>query len=300
MLCLLQTMQAQQPRFTERLIAEEIENEEWQNKISATDSLTNYIIQIVSSKEQSEYHHEWVCVQIFEKATGRFVQEIDLSENYASSWRDCISIDDYNFDGYDDFSIFGGYGSLDNTFSYYFLFNPETNTFFESEIGGSNLEFYSDTKTITSSNRCCAGSKEMYQTYKLIDNRMILIEQKCLTADMENSDELIFEEEDCNTPFVAMQLESVGLKKNFRLRLAIYDEDMAGGFVHYQGQKERIPIHFDCSEDLSEGQKFYYTEMYEGNNNGFYSFSYNDSTIENVYYVRKKDEKKFTLKVLLK
>jgi hypothetical protein len=325
LLASLQTLQAQQPRFTEFRTDREIENDEWHCKITETADLTNYIIQLVTSKTESDYWAQWVCVQIFEKTTGNFVQEIDLSEDYwhNASW-DMISVDDYNFDGYEDFSLFGGYGTLDNSYSYYFLFDPETQTFFESEIGGANLEFDSYSKTITSRNRCCAGTKAMYQTYKLVDNRMILLEQKCLTTVMmfdEENDEiyhlmddegwLIFEEEDCEKPYLDMQLESVGLDNNFQLRLAIYDEDKAGGFVQYKGQTERIPIHLDFINgmdvdmegneytDDNRADSYHYNEMYKGEINGVYYFVlYRNSIIDNVYYVRAKDGKTFTLKIV--
>jgi hypothetical protein len=146
----------------------------------------------------------------------------------------------------------------------------------------------------------------MHQTYKLIDNRMVLIAQKCLEAarDEETGDTLydeeeglIFEEIDCNPSywFFDIQLQSVGLKTNFQLRMAIYDKDMAGGFVLYKGEKERIPIHLNRSEDIQEGKQFYYNEMYKGEINGVYSFALRGTSIvDNVYYIRKKDGKRFT------
>jgi hypothetical protein len=321
LLSLLQTLQAQQPRFTEFRTDEEID--EWLCKIVDETNITDYTLQLVSSKAKSDYSDQWVCVQIFEKTTGKFVQEIDLRENYyAMSVSGGFRGDDYNFDGYEDFSIWGGYASYDNGFSYYFLFDPETKTFFESNFdGGTNLQFHSDTKTITSSNRCCAGSQEMYQTYKLVDNKMVLLEQKCLAMIIEDGEISQdeegypnFEEEDCNPSYwlLNIQLQSVGLKKNFQLRMAIYDEDMAGGFVQYKGQKERIPIHFDRSEEIEETESypdgshrilFYYNEMYKGEINGVYSIVLRDTDhfVDSnicVYYVREKDKKVFTLKVI--
>jgi hypothetical protein len=82
--------------------------------------------------------------------------------------------------------------------------------------------------------------------------------------------------------------------------MAFYDEDMAGGFVLYEGQKERIPIYFDRCEMLKEDKKmFYYNEMYNGELNGVYSFALLDtSVVDDIYYIRKKDGKRFTLKII--
>ena len=223
---------------------------------------------------------------------------------------------DYNFDGYEDFSIWGGYFSYDNGVSSYFLFDPETKTFFDSGFDDTNLEFHSSTKTITSSNRCCAGTSVSNHTYKLVDNRMVVVEQHCLESardeegDVSIDEEgyLIFEEVDCYTPYLDIQLQSVGLKQNFQLRMAIYDEDMAGGFVLYKGQKERIPIHFHRSEDIQEDESypdgshaklFYYNEMYKGEINGVYTFTLlGASIVDDAYYIRKKDGKIFTLRIV--
>jgi hypothetical protein len=112
--------------------------------------------------------------------------------------------------------------------------------------------------------------------------------------------------------YLDMQLQSVEQKKNFQLRLVIYNEDMTDGFVQYKGQKEHIPIHFDRSEEILETESypdgshrilFYYNEMYKGEINGVYSIvlrdtdHFVDSNIY-VYYVREKDKKVFTLKVI--
>jgi hypothetical protein len=307
LLSLLQTLQAQQPRFVAFRSVEEIKNEEWQDKITDEAELENYILQLVTSREKSDYENQWLCVQVLDKSARQLVQEIELGYGGRG---DSFNIGDYNFDGYEDFSLLEGCGTLDNFYSSYFLFDPESKTFFASGFDGTNLEFHGDTKTITSSNRCCAGKNVMYQTYKLVDNRMILVEQKCLDAvEDEEAGTWDFEEVDCNTPYLDIQLQSVGLKKNFQLRMAIYDEDMAGGFVLYEGQKERIPIYFDRSENIEEDESypdgshvksFYYNEMYNGEINGVYSFALrNTSVVDNVCYIRKKDGKRFTLKIIL-
>ena len=111
-----------------------------------------------------------------------------------------------------------------------------------------------------------------------------------------------------NTFYLNMQLQSVGLKQNFQLQMAINDKDMAEGFVLYEGQKERMPIHFYRSENITESdgyrngnqaKLFYYNEIYNGKINGVYSLTMRGtSVLDSVYYVRQKDKKMFTLKII--
>ncbi|MDR2971842.1 MAG: hypothetical protein LBU83_07950, partial [Bacteroidales bacterium] len=162
LLSFLQTLQAQQPRFVEFRTIAEIENEEWQAKITDEVELGDYILQLVTSKEKSDDDNQWLCVQILDKNARQLMQEIKLGYGGRG---ESFEIGDYNFDGYEDFSLYGGCATLDNCFSFYFLFDSESKTFFASGFDGTNLEFHSDTKTITSSNRCCAGTEEFYQTY---------------------------------------------------------------------------------------------------------------------------------------
>ena len=199
-------MQAQQPRFTEFRTEEEYQNKEWDNKITDEKELTDYIIQLVSSRDPADNSNLWVCVQVLDKTTRQLVQELDLQGGYGAG--DSFNIGDYNFDGYEDFSLWGYYCSSNNSYSDYFLFDLETKTFFASEFYGTNLEFDSDTKTITSHNRCCTGMGEMYATYQLVGNKMVLIKQHCfhVVIDKKTDDFLrdedgavIFEEIDCDT-----------------------------------------------------------------------------------------------------
>ena len=93
---------------------------------------------------------------MLDKTTRRLLQEIDLAPDEEGGVGDMLCVDDYNFDGYDDFSMLEGVYASGNTSSVYFLFDPGTGTFFLSNIGGTNLEFNDVSKTITSTNYCCA------------------------------------------------------------------------------------------------------------------------------------------------
>jgi hypothetical protein len=107
------------------------------------------------------------------------------------------------------------------------------------------------------------------------------------------------------TPYMDIHLQSAGLKNNFQLRLAIYDEDMSGGFVQYRGQTERMPIQFDrqeVAEDRSEEGRpdvriLFYNEIYQGEINGVYVLTIQGANVYNASYLRKKDGKKFSLDI---
>lgn len=300
------------PLFTEFRTAEEDENEEWNCKITNEKELGCYMLQLVSSKEKTAYNSQWVCVQVLDKPTRQLVQKIELN---TSGRGDSFDIEDYNFDGHDDFSLLGGCGTLDNFYSYYFLFDTETKTFIESGFEGTNLVFDGSSKTITSRNRSRAGASVASQTYKLVDNQMILIEQQCLEAMRDEAtgnvlfnedNEIVFEEVDCHTHYLDMQLQSVGLTTNFKLRMAVYDENIAGGFVFYKGQAERIPIHYDREEVVEdrsgEGRpntrQLFYNEIYQGEVNGVYVLTIQGAVCYDVRYIRGKDGRTFDLKII--
>ena len=303
------TFAQDKPRFTEFCTAEETENDDWKEKISVADTSSNYIIQLVTSKNKDDYSTAWVCVQVIDRENKHLVQEIDLSEYDAhGSSFDQMSIWDINEDGYEDFSLFEATYSLDNTTSCYFLFDPETKTFFDSEFEGTNLEFHGN-GIISSRNRCCAGTSEVETIYKLVNNKMIVLEEHCMEAVRDSTgspifdaDEYpIFEEVDCYEPYIAMQLQSVG--KN--LRMAIYDKDMYGGYILYDGQEERIPIHFNRLEvvkkeenDSTSIRQFFYDEIQDEKNTGTYSFTMQGNNVSNVNYISKKDNLKLYLQII--
>jgi hypothetical protein len=118
-----------QPRFTEFCTAEEIENDEWYCKISKADSSANYIIQLVTSKEELKCGRQWVCVQILDKTTKLLVQEFDVSD-----WEhDCANEYFWTREGYDDFYLpylLHNSREYETNENYYmFLFDPKTKTF---------------------------------------------------------------------------------------------------------------------------------------------------------------------------
>ena len=93
------------PRFTEFRTPEEFDSGGWQNKIIDEAQIDSRILQLVTSKDTVDYYNRWICVQVLDKTTRRLLQEIDLAADEEGGVGDMLCVDDYNFDGYDDFSM---------------------------------------------------------------------------------------------------------------------------------------------------------------------------------------------------
>src|SRR5690606_37054635 len=127
-----------------------------------------------------------IGIRIFEKKTDKLLQEISLD---CQLWGlNSVSVGDYNFDGIEDFSVFEQSYAGPNTSSVYFLFDPVTNRYFDSGFTGTSLEFDEKSKRIYEHNQCCAGRSHMNAEYKIVDNKMVLVEQSCLEYDEEIDD----------------------------------------------------------------------------------------------------------------
>ena len=116
-------------------------------------------------------------IKIFQKKTDKLLQKFDVDCRNSNMY--CISTGDFNFDGFQDFSIFESSYAGPNTSSLYFLYNPKTKKFFESGFVGTSLEFDKKRKIITETNQCCAGSSIINADYKVVKNKMILIKEHC-------------------------------------------------------------------------------------------------------------------------
>ena len=117
-------------------------------------------------------------IRIYQKKTDKLIQKFQVECRFSGA--NSIDVDDYNFDGLPDFSIFESSYAGPNTSSLYFLYNPKTKKYFESGFTGVSLEFDSKTKRINETNSCCAGSSVVISEYKLVKNKMILTKEKCL------------------------------------------------------------------------------------------------------------------------
>ena len=153
-------------------------------KISLTKKLENRegILQMVSINDKyfrliTDYSGTNE-IRIYQKKTDKLIQKFQVECRFSGA--NSIDVDDYNFDGLPDFSIFESSYAGSNTSSLYFLYNPKTKKYFDSDFTGVSLEFDSKSKRITETNSCCAGSTIMISEYKVIKNKMILTKEKCL------------------------------------------------------------------------------------------------------------------------
>ena len=118
-------------------------------------------------------------VKLYEKKTGRLVQELKVADCELRGLRS-VSVGDFNFDGLEDFAVFQQSFAGPNTASLYFLYDPARKRYVDSGFGGVSLEFDAKTRRVYETNSCCAGSSVQNSTYKIVRNRMVLVEQHCL------------------------------------------------------------------------------------------------------------------------
>ncbi len=137
-------------------------------------STEDHYFKLLISKEKEE-DIRVVGVRVYEKKTDRLIQEIALDCRF---WGlNSITVGDFNFDCIDDFSVFETSYAGPNTSSIYILRAPDSEKYFVSEISGISLEF--DSGLIYEHNQCCAGRSHMNATYKLVNNKMVLINSSC-------------------------------------------------------------------------------------------------------------------------
>lgn len=168
--------------LTKEFDIEDKNNTVWSNReILQTTSFKDKYFKVILSREKDSYAARVVGVKIFEKKTDKLLQKFDVECQLLGISN--ISIDDYNFDGILDFSVYeGGTAGPDST-SLYFLYNPKTGKYFESNYTGSSLEFDSTRKIISEHNQCCAGRNVMTAEYKVVNNKMVLLKRTCVEFD---------------------------------------------------------------------------------------------------------------------
>jgi len=160
---------------------------EWKNReLLQPVSLNDKYFKLVISKEKGSFEASVKGIRILEKKTDKLIQQFNLE---CQLWGlNNVSIDDYNFDGITDFSVFEQSYAGPNTSSLYFLFNSKTSKFFKSGFEGSSLDFDQKTKRIYEHNQCCGGSSQMNAEYKVVNNKMLLIKKTCLEYDEKLDD----------------------------------------------------------------------------------------------------------------
>jgi hypothetical protein len=160
---------------------------EWQDKeLLQPVSLKDKYFKIVISKKKGDFYATVTGIKIFEKKTDKLIQQISLECQLLGL--DNLSIDDYNFDGNIDFSVFEQSYAGPNTSSFYFLYNSKTGQYFKSSFEGTSLEFDKKTKRIYERNQCCGGRSIMNAEYKVVNDKMVLFKRTCLEYNEKTQD----------------------------------------------------------------------------------------------------------------
>lgn len=140
--------------------------------LQASALKTCYFKAVLSSSESIR------SVRLYEKKTGRLVQELK-TDCVLQGLRN-VSVGDFNFDGLEDFAVYEQGFAGPNTASLYFLYDPVAKRYIDSGFEGVSLQFDAKTKRVYETNSCCAGTSIQNSIYKIVRNRMVLVEQHCL------------------------------------------------------------------------------------------------------------------------
>lgn len=163
------------------------ENVEWKNKeLIQSKSTENHYFKTIIAKDKGDFYARIIGVKIYEKKSDKLIQTIKLDCQLFGI--DSVSVDDYNFDGIQDFSVFEASYAGPNTSSIYILKDKNSEKYIVSDFHGTSLEFDNALKLIYEHNQCCAGRSHMNATYEVVNNKMVLLEQTCLEYDDEKED----------------------------------------------------------------------------------------------------------------
>ncbi len=158
-------------------------------------SLNNFYFKLVISKSADYFYPVVSGIKILQKQTDSLIQFIKI--DCQLSGLGSLEIDDYNFDGIKDFSIFESGYAGPNTSRIYFLYDPKTRKFFDSKFEGVSLNFDQKTKRISEYNQCCAGRQHTTAKYKVVNNKMVLVEQHCYIWSEKKQDLVERKMKDC-------------------------------------------------------------------------------------------------------
>lgn len=163
------------------------DNLEWASmELIQSKSTKEHYFKAIITKKKGDFYARISGVKIFQKLTDKLIQTIELDCQLLGV--DNVNVGDYNFDGIQDFSVFETSYSGPNTSSIYILRNLNSDKYIKSNFSGSSLEFDYNSKLIYEHNQCCAGRSHMNAKYKVINNKMVLLEKKCLKYDDAKKD----------------------------------------------------------------------------------------------------------------
>lgn len=152
---------------------------EYRREMIQSTSLKDHYLKLIVVKQKDFGTPMVAGVNVYEKKTDKLIQtlEFDAQLNGLNN----TDVGDYNFDGQQDFSVFQEQFAGANTSSLYFLRDPAAIKWNDSKWEGTSFEFDAKTKTVSSSNSCCAGESIQKTTYKVTNNQLTTISSECFT-----------------------------------------------------------------------------------------------------------------------
>ncbi|MGL5336209.1 MAG: XAC2610-related protein [Enterovibrio sp.] len=135
-------------------------------------------------------------ISIIDKKTDKEVDQIS-ARRFAQSMclHNDLNVGDYNFDGFEDFSVFGEAYSGPNTTSLYFLYDPDSKKFtYSKQLSLISLAFDPATKTIISTNQ--SGPSITVDTYKW-QSFLQQVDGECKKLNEDGSEYIIRPRSEC-------------------------------------------------------------------------------------------------------
>lgn len=117
-------------------------------------------------------------IKVFEKKTGRIKQVINCDCRYFESCKS-LEVEDYNFDGENDFSIEKDIFASANDSRFYILWDHQDKRFFDTGFEGINLIFDSSTKTVREPISDPVTNTYHISIYVIKKNALVLKEKFC-------------------------------------------------------------------------------------------------------------------------
>lgn len=169
----------------------------WQNReILQAVSIDNKYFKLIVSKSKDYYYPQVTGIKILEKKTDKLIQEFKGLECELRRFSS-VDLGDFNFDGIVDFSIFEAHYAGPNTSHLYFLYDSKTKKYFNSGFTGVSLQFDAKTKRIHEHNQWRGGEGHTTAVYKIVHNKMVLLEEHCYLWDEKKQKVLELKMKDC-------------------------------------------------------------------------------------------------------
>lgn len=142
------------------------------------ESTENHYFRLILSKKKID-DVKVIGVKVYEKVSDSLINYFSIESEFIGF--NNVSIDDFNFDGERDFSVFEASYFGRNTTSIYFL-KTKSNNYFKSDFRGVSLQFDTKKELITEHNN--SNGSFQNKLFRVENNRMIFIREECFSYDL--------------------------------------------------------------------------------------------------------------------